>query len=48
MCGDRLVRAFSSESQIEFLAETGFAGLRESICECSQIDVHTANHRNPG
>src|ERR1019366_2180533 len=43
---DRLIRAFTPKSEIEFLAENCFPGLREPIRECCQIDVGTSNHRD--
>jgi hypothetical protein len=42
----RLIRALTSESEIEFLSEDRFPGLRKLIGEGCQIDVGTANDRN--
>ena len=44
--GYSLIRSFSTESEIEFLAEDRFPRLRKLICECSEIDVGTSNHRD--
>src|SRR6266478_3565487 len=43
---NRLIRAFASESKVEFLAEDCFPRLRELIGEGRQIDVGTSNHRD--
>src|ERR1022692_3262867 len=43
---DRLIRAFTPESKIEFLPEDRFPRLGELIGEGRQINVRTSNHRN--
>ena len=42
---NRLIRAFASESKIEFLAEDCFPRFRELIREGCQVDVGASNHR---
>ena len=42
----RLVGALASESQIEFLAEDGFAGLGKAVGESGQVDIRAAHYRN--
>src|SRR5580658_6864929 len=43
---DRLIRALTPESEMEFLAEDRFPRLRELIRERSEIDVGTSNYGN--
>ena len=42
----RLIGALAPESEIEFLAEDGFAGLGKAVGESDQIDIGAAHHRN--
>jgi len=46
--GDGLVGAFAAEAEVEFLAEDGFAGTRETVVEGGEVDVGGAHDGDEG